>query len=115
MKKKIETLLQQLKKEGKPISKKIIAKELNIGIATVYRNWEESFDKYLNESIPINLLALLQKENNQLKAKVTALETELNRRKDISSIEERKPSTHLLNHTASNLSSDSWLHFQKRK
>jgi biotin-(acetyl-CoA carboxylase) ligase len=114
MKKKIETAVQQLKNEGKPISKKAVADKLNVNLSTVYRNWEDSFDEYfLPESIPLNLLASLQKENNQLKAKVTALETELNRKKDISSIEERKPSTHLLNHTASKLSS--WLHFQKRK
>jgi DNA-binding transcriptional MocR family regulator len=116
MKKKIENLLQQLKKEGKSISKKAIADILKVNLSTVYRNWQESFDEYLTpEPIPLNLLASLQKENNQLKAKIAALETQINRRKVIISTEQRKPSTHLLNNTNSKVSSDSWLHFQRRK
>jgi len=92
MKKKIETAVQQLKQEGKSISKKAIADILNVNLSTVYRNWNESLNEHLTpESIPLNLLASLQKENKQLKeevkhfkAKVAALETQL---KDISSIE----------------------------
>lgn len=111
MKKKIEVLLQQLKKEGKSITKKIIAQKLNIGIATVYRNWEDSFDEYLS-SLPLNLIPALhqkikdlEKENFHLKTQLAAFASKKTNQPIILS---SKSST-------SKDSNDSWLHFQKRK
>jgi len=112
MKKEIEDLLNQLKNNNEKITKKIVAEKLNKHINTIYKNWEDSFDEYLNESIPLDLIPALNKkikdlqsENSHLKTQLAALASKKNNQPIISTVKS-SPIKDL---------DDSWLHFQKRK